>query len=62
MSRRVGVCMCDVRGKAEKCLAGESWAASDELSKGDTGDLGSNTPRERQSAEGSAVGLNKHKK
>lgn len=54
--------MWDVRGKAEKCLTGESWATSDELSKGDTGDLGSNTPRERQSAEGSAVGLNKHKK
>jgi len=44
-SRKVGVCMWDVRGKAEKCLIGVSFAASDELSKGDTGNFGSSIPK-----------------
>lgn len=43
-SRRVGACMCDVSGKAEKWRTGVSFAASDELSNGDTGKSGSNTP------------------
>lgn len=60
-SRRVGVCIWDVRGKTEKCLTGVSLTTSGELSKGDTGNLGSSTPRVCQAAKGSVVRPSEHK-
>lgn len=52
--------MWDVSGKAEKCRTGVSLAASAELSKGDTGNLGFNTPEVCQPTEGSVVDPGKH--
>lgn len=53
--------MWDESGKAEKCLTGVSLEASDELSRGDTGNLESNTPRVHQVAEGSVACSSEHK-